>query len=307
MRPYFAAVLICIFIIYGPTEGEAIQIETAFVRSPAGTAPAKCYEIRRDGEKIKPRIQDQPVFHQDEIIPLNGKRVVLIYHHTDCARKTVDKPIKVNCLPRKLSKSEWLTGYFIKLLRKGKILPDPKEETDATVTMGPDAEKENIKCFPDVAFRLSPLPKQGSAVLAGESVYFRRDDYFLDEDVPPCSEAQLVISEKTSGKTIKKAIKIGQLIQVESSVFEAGKSYQWRIENKNGPVSEDYHFTVLNQKESDAIRAQLKYVGQACAKKCAGLKQAMYLDFKSIATPGLDLSSDSFRLRWENKECNDNK
>ncbi len=272
----------------------------AIVKVSSVAEPEECYRLLRDGKPVKPLSHDMRVMNNDEIIPVKGKDVKLIYIHTGCGEQEVNKKTKVNCNPAEYKSA----GGFLSVLKDNasRFLDQKVKRKELLATKNITLRGiQDISCFPAQPFIVSPWPLEGSTVLSGEPIFFR----WQGIDVSSCTPARLVI--KTTGvmpkRNIVENIRIGALVEVKAPL-KAGKSYEWFVETQDGNkiVSDKYHFIVLSAEESDNIRNQLAEVKAEFSSNSPNIAQALYLQLISDATPGLNLYADSLRFLEEHND-----
>jgi len=302
MKNMFLSMMLCFFLMLAVPDKQANGSslpDVGVIRTPDGIAPDTCYTLMRDGEPVSPLVQDMPVLNGDVIVPFEGKNVTLIYRHKDCPGKSITRRTVIKCDPEKLDTPGGFMNFLPDAMKKVITGSPKKSGTESWTRIG--ESEENRSCFPG-DFRFSPWPPEGTTVLHGEPVFFRWTD--PHDAVLPCSEARLIIahSDEDAETPVVRDMKVGELLRV-SAAFREGLLYNWHIEAENKKVSNVYHFSILGKKESDNIRSQMAVVGNKYADECPGLRQSLYLQIISEATPGLNLHADSFRLIREYKVC----
>ncbi|QTA85570.1 hypothetical protein [Desulfonema magnum] len=241
-----------------------------------GTRAGACFSLFREGKEIR-AYWDMPVHIGDEIRPRKKGCVLLVYVRTGCKKLEISRNTTVR-LPEEITIA---------------ARHDRKEGTKL-LSKGSD---EACPCFPPDLLCFSPLPENGSTILAGEAVLFR---WYADpRHVAPCAKVRLVIMppDKTSPR-IEEDMQAGELKTVKGD-FKPGEIYQWFVEKPDYTrLSEKYGFSVLSQKDSDGIRGQLDHIRTLYADASPVLYQALYLQFISHAASGreLNLYPDSLRL-----------
>jgi len=258
------------------------------IRIPPEEKPNACYMLLKKGESepVKKLFRDMPVQNGDQIQPVAGKTVTLIYVNTACGKQEINRNTIVNCNPRPAvaQKEIWISSDFFERF-KDWLIPKPLTEKAA-----PKFSEDETSCFPSSEFNLSPWPPDGTTLLTDNQVIFR---WF--EAGESCSEALLtVISD--DGKAKQFQIRLGELKTVEMSLIP-GRSYQWFIEDEEKePLSDRYRFRVLSIQESDNIGNQLAEIKKQYAEYAPELCQALYLQLLSDAESGLDFYADSLRI-----------
>jgi len=276
---------------------------SGIIRVPSGKAPSDCYTIIRNEKEIEPKYQDEHVFNGDIIHPKNNISVTLIYRHSECSEIEVKDKITVNCDFRSCKKPGWLKDMLIKLLKKKRVIRQPLKLVQGVTAR--NLTNEKYHCIPTQPFDLSPLPSKNARILYGQDILFRRDNIFLG-DAKACSQATLVITQLEDSSDPKEyEFVIGKMMMLDGSEFKAGKTYTWTIKQNNKTISETNHFTILDIKSSENINAQLLDIEKTYLNNCPGLKQALFLRLLSQSSPSLDLTSDSLRLMWNNRQCID--
>ncbi len=281
---YILLIGICFFAGTGFVSAPYVGI----IRVPPGEKPGACYRLFKKGESepVKKLFRDMPVQNGDEIQPVAGKTVMLIYVHTACGKQEIVRNTTVNCNPPAPAsqKGIWIFSDFFERF-KDWLISKPLTEKAA-----PRFSEDETSCFPPTEFNLSPWPPEGTTLLAGEPVLFR---WF--EAGESCSKAALVIVS-ADGKTKPFGIQVGELKSLNISLTP-GRSYQWLIEDEEKePLSDPYRFRVLSMQESDNIRNQLAEIKKQYAEYSPELCQALYLQLLSDADSDLDFYADSLRI-----------
>jgi len=285
---------VCLAILSVVSDGWTGQasLDVAKVRTDEGVSPDTCYELLRNGKPVKPLIQNMRICNGDVIIPHKGKSVTLIYRHSDCGEngKTIltEKTV-VNCNPATYRRPGWLAEQVSEFVKgvKEKTGSEPLNEIDASSRAGWDLDE------------LQFFPVNGTTILYKSDICFK----WKGKECLSDSDAKLVIypEGKNADKLITKDIKTDNLVCLHDD-FQAGVSYQWHVEINGKKVSDIYNFRILEKEASENIRSQLAELENAYKNESPGLKQALYLQFISDATPGLDLYAESLRLMLESKE-----
>jgi hypothetical protein len=282
--PYI--LLIGIYLFAGSVSGAAAYM--GIIRVPPEEKPNACCMLLKKGESepVKKLFRDMPVENGDQIQPIAGKTVTLIYVHKGCGKQEISRNTIVNCNPRPAvaQKEIWISSDFFERF-KDWLIPKPLTEKAA-----PKFAEDETSCFPSSEFNLSPWPPDGTTLLAGEPLLFR---WF--EAGESCSEAMLTIVS-AEGKAKQFQIRLGELKTVEMSLIP-GRSYQWFVEDEEKePLSDRYRFRVLSMQESDNIRNQLAEIKKQYSEYAPELCQALYLQLLSDAETDLDFYADSLRI-----------
>lgn len=287
MKTRNTAYILWIGIVFFLGFGAGAAAYTGIVRVPQSEKPEAYYRLFKKGESepVKRLFRDMPVENRDEIQPVPGKSVMLIYANTACGKQEIIRNTVVNCNPPSplAQKGLWISSDFFERF-KDWLIPKPLTEKAA-----PKFSEDETSCFPSSEFNLSPWPSEGTTLLGAEPILFR----WFDAG-EACSEALLTLVD--DGKLRRFPMRLGELKSVEIALTP-GRSYQWFIEDEEKePLSERYRFRVLSIQESDNIRNQLAEIKKQYAEYAPELCQALYLQLISDADPDLDFYADSLRL-----------
>jgi hypothetical protein len=277
---------------------EILNYPIGVVHIASESLPSSCYTIVRQDKTIMPDYQNQKIFNGDIVFPVSKECTFTVkYFHTECSTLTSDKqPIYAECDPSRLNTPGWFAIIMDKILKS--IKPSQKDMPEM-VTHKSSNSNDPTYCY-DKVLRVSPWPKNGTSVLSGKPVFFRIDDYTLDSCLP-CSKAMLAISNGSQYTTIP--ITIGKTLKVDSFNFIAGVSYHWFIKMNENRISPIYTFKILDNQSTININKQLDKIVENNNTACIALKQALYLQIISKATPGLSLYSDSMRIMLDHSHC----
>lgn len=287
MTIHKTAYILLIGICFSLGSGVNALAYTGIIRVPQSEKSGTCYRLFKKGESepVKRLFRDMPVENGDQIQPVPGKSVMLIYANTACGKQEIIRNTVVNCNPPSplAQKGLWISSDFFERF-KDWLIPKPLTEKAA-----PKFSEDETSCFPSSEFNLSPWPSEGTTLLGAEPILFR----WFDAG-EACSEALLTLVD--DGKLRRFPMRLGELKSVEIALTP-GRSYQWFIEDEEKePLSERYRFRVLSIQESDNIRNQLAEIKKQYAEYAPELCQALYLQLISDADPDLDFYADSLRL-----------
>ena len=284
-------------IIVPATPSISASPHIGIVKTPLGANPSHYYQLKRNSKLVSELQPNMKVYNGDEIIPLRSE-VMLHYIHTGCGKVNITAPVIVQCSPinRKTA-----GGFLSFLCDIGTDFFNTKVQRKSllrTGTVTTRAAKQDISCYPESPFQISPWPTDGATLLVTETILLRWDEFNT-----PCTEVNLIIAPIGKEPVINRKIKAGALVEIRIKLVP-GQRYEWFVCGDNKARSASYFFTVLSEEETNNINAQLKEVGQYHVSEPV-LAQALYLQRISDVTSDIDLypaSAQLLKQYWDNGE-----
>ncbi len=265
------------------------------VYTRSDTDAKNTFELWRAGEKLKNVQNGVGIMRGDVVKPSAGKSVKVEFINTKCSDLLIDKETAIlscDVLDQKTgSLAKSISNAYTSLLKLViERAEPPKEKTTLTL------RGQNCECLPGAPQDLSPMPGEGSAILAGEKVIFCWSTLVCVED------AKIMITDGTGAVIYSGPFKLGKMNRIDANL-RPGESYTWYVAVGEKEKSNEYVFRVLPEDTTKKVQTELKEIENKCVgiQNCT-LQKALYLQMLSDAETDVDLYSASLTLLVDNNQ-----